>query len=314
MPRAPCAQAESRDEDFQVIFTLIDRGRSGSIDAAEMAAVLCSSGRMEPEAAEAVAAGGASAEGRFEFGAFRALLEASLAKTTLKLAARQGAPAPSADSEMPRHYVVVTLLSVLDEYRKRREDAGDYPAAASVKEVYAAVQLEEERRLHDAVDARQKAERAGVEEAHVMEAMEFNSAWSRNMADFERQSAEIEEQTLQRHALDFARFQVQIREAAPNRQKFSRALLNLRRVQDNMAKQCKCARGATCGPRVLRRGFRPTAGAPHGPSAPAAVRLCRCLGMRTRRPQSSRPTSSRPGRRPSCTTRCRWHSQRASCR
>lgn len=52
---------------------------------------------------------------------------------------------------------------------KRREASGDYPTAASVKEVYAAIQVEEEARLHEAVAARQEAERVGVEEAHMME-------------------------------------------------------------------------------------------------------------------------------------------------
>jgi hypothetical protein len=37
--------------------------------------------------------------------------------------------------------------------------------------------------------------------------MDFNSAWSQNMEDFERQAAEIEEATRARHAHDFAAFQ-----------------------------------------------------------------------------------------------------------
>lgn len=234
------AQAEdSRFEDYQVIFALVDRERAGYVDALEMAAVLRASGRTEREASDAIGDADVNGEGHFGFDAFRALLEASLAKTTLKLAARQGAPPPGGEIAVPRHYVVVTLLSVLDDYRKRREAAGDYPTAAAVKEVYAAMQVEEEARLHDAVASRQEAERSGVEEAHMMEAMEFNSAWSRNMADFERQAADIDEQTRQRHAVEFSRFQEEIRQRAPMRQKFSRELLNLRRVQETLAKQGK---------------------------------------------------------------------------
>mmetsp|Transcript_29545 Transcript_29545/g.67777 ORF Transcript_29545/g.67777 Transcript_29545/m.67777 type:complete len:365 (+) Transcript_29545:23-1117(+) len=231
----------SRFEDYQVIFALLDRERAGYIDAPDMAAVLRSSGRTEREAGEAVVNADANGEGSFGFEAFRALVESSLSKTTFKLAARQGAPPPGGDMPVPRHYVVVTLLSILDDYRKRREAAGDYPTAASVKEVYAAMQVEEEARLHDAVANRQEAERSGVEEAHMMEAMEFNTAWSRNMEDFERQAGDIEEQTRQRHAIEFARFQEDLRQRAPMRQKFSRELLNFRRVQETLAKQSKYA-------------------------------------------------------------------------
>jgi hypothetical protein len=46
-----------------------------------------------------------------------------------------------------------------------------------VKEVYAAMQVEEEARLHDAVASRQEAERSGVEEAHVMEVRTAGGIW-----------------------------------------------------------------------------------------------------------------------------------------
>lgn len=111
-----------------MIFALLDRERAGYIDAHEMAAVLRSSGRTDREAADIVAEaelaatdsetdGGGGGGGHFDFETFRLLVESSLGKTTLKLAARQGAPPPGVDVAVPRHYVVVTLLSILDDYR-----------------------------------------------------------------------------------------------------------------------------------------------------------------------------------------------------
>ena len=49
------------------------------------------------------------------------------------------------------------------------------------------------RRLHS-ISSRHDNEQQGVQEAHMMQAMEFNSAWSQNMTEFEHQAAEIEEQ------------------------------------------------------------------------------------------------------------------------
>ena len=40
---------------------------------------------------------------------------------------------------------------------------------------------------------RQESEHQGVQEAQMMQAMEFNSAWSQNMTEFERQARDMEE-------------------------------------------------------------------------------------------------------------------------
>lgn len=138
----------SRDDDYRVIFTLLDRDSIGSISAEEMAATLHSSGRTEGEAADIVAMEAATAPDVereagevFTFDRFRKLLDESLMRTTVKLAHRQGAPPPSPGAAVPRHYAVVAFLSILADYKKRLEANGDYAAAASVKEVFDAIQV-----------------------------------------------------------------------------------------------------------------------------------------------------------------------------
>lgn len=41
--------------------------------------------------------------------------------------------------------------------------------------------------------SRQIAERLGVEEAHMLEFQQFNIAWDKKMADYERNAAELVE-------------------------------------------------------------------------------------------------------------------------
>merc|ERR1712087_659782 len=77
-------------------------------------------------------------------------------------------------------------------------------------------------------------------EAHMMQAMEFNSAWSTNMTEFEKQAQEIEDQVRQRQAEEFAAFQEQLRSQPPRSHKFSRELLQLRKSIETLAKQGKC--------------------------------------------------------------------------
>lgn len=137
----------------------------------------------------------------------------------------------------PNEILVPEFLKVLDVHKKRCEAEGDYVAANLVKKRYTTLRDREERRLHEAIASRQTAEKTGVDEAHMMEAMEFNSAWSQNMSEFERQAREIEEQMKERHAVEFQKFQAQLRSEPQKTCKFSRELLNLRSIQGTLAKQ-----------------------------------------------------------------------------
>ena len=71
----------------------------------------------------------------------------------------------------------------------------------------------------------------------MMQAMEFNSAWSQNMTEFERQAREIEDQCRQKHAEEFAEFQTKLQAKASRTYKFSRELLLMRKSVDTLAKQ-----------------------------------------------------------------------------
>ena len=87
------------------------------------------------------------------------------------------------------------------------------------------------------ITLRQESEHQGVQEAQMMQAMEFNSAWSQNMTEFERQAREIEDQCRQKHAEEFAEFQTKLQAKASRTYKFSRELLLMRKSVDTLAKQ-----------------------------------------------------------------------------
>ena len=84
--------------------------------------------------------------------------------------------------------------------------------------------------------SRQIAERLGVEEAHMLEFQQFNMVWDKKMTEYERHAEELVEAMKERHAAELRDFQSNLLQKQ-QRPKFSRELLNLRKIQEHLAKQ-----------------------------------------------------------------------------
>lgn len=84
--------------------------------------------------------------------------------------------------------------------------------------------------------SRQIAERLGVEEAHMLEFQQFNMIWDQKMADYEAHAEELVEAMKERHAAELRDYQRRLM-TKQIRPKFSKDLLNLRKIQETLAKQ-----------------------------------------------------------------------------
>merc|ERR1712185_88069 len=113
----------------------------------------------------------------------------------------------------------------MGEHRKNCERQGKYVEA----------EIEENRRK-EAMCSRQIAERLGVEEAHMLEFQQFNMVWDKKMTEYERHAEELVEAMKERHAAELRDFQSNLLQKQ-QRPKFSRELLNLRKIQEHLAKQ-----------------------------------------------------------------------------
>jgi len=133
-------------------------------------------------------------------------------------------------------------LGVLEDLRKfygSTNRSANFRMADAAKKMHDQLSMREElRRMRD-ISLRQESEHQGVQEAQMMQAMEFNSAWSQNMTEFERQAREIIEGAIRRHQEEFVAFQTKLREQEPHAYKFSKELIDLRTSIDRMAKQKK---------------------------------------------------------------------------
>ena len=130
------------------------------------------------------------------------------------------------------------FLRILEEYRIKCEEEGDYLEAGRAYEQLDTLRKQEEKRQQKAVRARQIAERSDVQIAHNMQYSDFNKAWDRYLDEYDKMAQMYIQQMTERHAvnlLDFQRtLQTQMGERPP---KWSRELLEWRRRQHMLARQ-----------------------------------------------------------------------------
>ncbi|KAJ1457369.1 hypothetical protein M885DRAFT_515453 [Pelagophyceae sp. CCMP2097] len=136
----------------------------------------------------------------------------------------------------PEESAVADFLQILEEHRKNCERQGKYVEAEIASNRLEELKLHEENRRKEAMRSRQIAERLGVEESHMLEFQQFNGVWDRKMQDYEQHAFQLVEAMKERHAAELRDFQAALlqRQARP---KFSRELLNLRRIQEHLARQ-----------------------------------------------------------------------------
>jgi len=131
---------------------------------------------------------------------------------------------------------VQDFLQILEEHRKNCEKQGKYVEAEIAKNRLEELKLHEENRRKEAMRSRQIAERLGVEEAHMLEFQQFNIVWDKKMNEYEQHVEEMVEAMRERHQGELREFQRKLlgKQMKP---KWSRELLNLRKIQEHLAKQ-----------------------------------------------------------------------------
>lgn len=128
-------------------------------------------------------------------------------------------------------------IKILAEYRHLCEAKGNYKEAELVQHVLKQLRLEEESRHFNALTQQQESERQGLEEAHMLEFQNFNRIWNEKIDSFEEHQLDCEAAMLERHSMELAEFHADMANELPKRPKFSKELLNMRKIQETLAKQ-----------------------------------------------------------------------------
>lgn len=134
------------------------------------------------------------------------------------------------------------FLEVLEKHRLDCEREGKYAEAELARTRLQQLRDHEENRRREELRSQQLAERLGVEEAHMKELQEFNEIWDRKVAEFESHAANLQNTLAARHKSEHQGYVDKIRrETEPRTPRWSKDLLNLRKIQETLAKMKKYA-------------------------------------------------------------------------
>eukprot|EP00435_Cladocopium_sp_Y103_P022641 s1524_g5.t1 len=145
------------------------------------------------------------------------------------------------DSEEKGHSIQELLLA-LENHRVECEQTGRYEEAELARLRLDQLRQHEEKSRRDALLEQQLAERMGVEEAHMLGLQEFSNIWDQKQQDFEAKANQLQSVLATRHKQEHQIHLEKLRrEVEPRTPRWSRDLLNLRKIQETLAKMRKYA-------------------------------------------------------------------------
>mmetsp|Transcript_43375 Transcript_43375/g.114225 ORF Transcript_43375/g.114225 Transcript_43375/m.114225 type:complete len:380 (-) Transcript_43375:447-1586(-) len=161
-------------------------------------------------------------------------------------------PATATSSRVRRSIVPTTHscpvgghLEQLERKRAECEGHGLYEEAELAKVQISELKVQEEGRRCEELHSQQMATRLGVDEAHMNELHEFHDVWDRKVAEYEDHARKLQAMLAERHLREHEAYLDKLeREVEPRAPRWSRHLLNLRRVQETLAKQKRYSEAA----------------------------------------------------------------------
>lgn len=133
---------------------------------------------------------------------------------------------------------ILNRIEALEKHRMECDQQGRYDEADLAKTMLQQLSDEMESRRREQLRTQQLNDRLGVEEAHMHELQEFNEIWDRKIAEFEAHAANLSGTLSARHNHEYRDSMEKYRlETEPKTPRWSRDLLNLRKIQETLAKQ-----------------------------------------------------------------------------
>lgn len=136
----------------------------------------------------------------------------------------------------------IELMQVLEKHRIQCEQEGRYEEAELARTRLEQLKQHEEITRRKALIDQQIAEKMGVEEAHVADMKEFNDIWEQKTSEFENHAFTLRQTLAQRHLEEHQKYLEKLRQSTePKTPRWSKDLLNLRKIQETLAKMKKYA-------------------------------------------------------------------------
>eukprot|EP01017_Pseudomicrothorax_dubius_P038119 TRINITY_DN5672_c0_g1_i1.p1 TRINITY_DN5672_c0_g1~~TRINITY_DN5672_c0_g1_i1.p1 ORF type:complete len:309 (-),score=117.76 TRINITY_DN5672_c0_g1_i1:162-1088(-) len=129
------------------------------------------------------------------------------------------------------------IVLQLTDQMKEFERAGKYIEAQSALIKIEEFKKEANRKYKEQLRSRHAKERKEIEESHLEEFNKFNEFWDKKMLDFQEEAAKAENELLSRHQEELTKFAEELEKSLPDRPKDSSEILNLRRIEESLARQ-----------------------------------------------------------------------------
>ena len=213
------ASSSTTADVWPSVFRLVQADGFCAFD--DIVAALECSGKSHTAAMRAVERSGAEARG-VDADRFGALLDECVASSL----GDDAADAAKREASVVRH-----ALGVLKTFERRLLARGEFMTAAECRHRGSILKDAEAERQKVALVNKQAAEKAGVEQAHVLEAMEFNRAWSANVDEFEGRAAAMVQELHDRQAAAYEAYESEQRLQTIAAQKSSKEMLALKKIQ-----------------------------------------------------------------------------------
>jgi hypothetical protein len=235
--------SQQQIESIESIFRLYDEENNGFVSIDQAISVLNKLGRPDYVVEEIGQYLDSQREERndcIDFDSFIELLasvDPSSSSNPMAMMQQSSSSSSSLDTEQvdPK---VIEFLRILEEYRAKCEEEGNYLEAERSQRQIETLRTQEEKRQRKAVKARQLSERHEVQVAHNQQMDEFNASWAKYLEEYDLMAQNYIQQMTERHAANLLAFQQELREEVGEKPpRWSRELLDWRRRQHMLAKQ-----------------------------------------------------------------------------
>ena len=143
---------------------------------------------------------------------------------------------PKQIQEQPENGKIEDYLAVLEEHRRTCEREGNFVEADLAKNRIEELKVQEAQRQMESLLLKQQKDRLGIEEAHTKEYEQFQEAWNQQMQHSDEDASKVLGQLEEKHTKELEENRVVLEQKIPLNFKPSSELLNLKRIQDQLAR------------------------------------------------------------------------------
>eukprot|EP00347_Sterkiella_histriomuscorum_P006204 403353664 len=143
----------------------------------------------------------------------------------------------NAGLDLPENGKFEDYLNVLEEHRRTSEQEGNFVEADMAKNRIEELKVQEAQRQIEQLMLKHQQDRLQIEESHAQEYQAFQQEWDQRLQSKEQEFQQQIQQLDERHQQELEKNRIDLQQRIPTNFKPSSELLNLKKIQDQLARQ-----------------------------------------------------------------------------